>query len=242
MHRHFPVSRKGPALLLALGALLLGLGCSTMNTARPLEPGQHAVGLTAGGPLIGLFGIVLPLPNSTLEGRSGVMRLAGRPLDVNYGLQLTSLLFGDVGGHLGASYLLVPQRGYLPALSIADRQYLFSNHLDGRKPAELRGLWAVNQLEATVSYKLFSQLLYGGLVEYLDFSNPGLLMAPFAGVEFHPGLDWLGLQLEARYLVPWRNNRQATPQWVAPFDQGGMLVTAGVSVRFDLGAGPEVQP
>ena len=44
----------------------------------------------------------------------------------------------------------------------------------------------------------------------------------------------MGLQLEARYLVPWQNNIQATPSWIAPADQGGVLVSAGLVFRFDL--------
>ena len=39
-----------------LSAVVLGLGCTTMNTARPLEPGQHAVGLTLGGPVVAVAG------------------------------------------------------------------------------------------------------------------------------------------------------------------------------------------
>ena len=34
--------------------------------------------------------------------------------------------------------------------------------------------------------------------------------------------------------VPWINSEPASPQWVAPASQGGVLVTASVILRFDL--------
>ncbi len=37
-------------------------GCATMNGARPLEPGQHAVGVTLGGAVLEFAGAPLPLP------------------------------------------------------------------------------------------------------------------------------------------------------------------------------------
>jgi len=222
------------APLLLTAALLIGTGCSTMNTARPLEPGQHAVGATVGGPLLNLNGPIFPLPLANVEGRSGLTHLAGRPLDVNYGLHLTSLLFGDAGVHAGASYLLLQQQGLVPALSVASRLYFFTNVFDQRKPTTQQRFWALDQLEATISYELWDQLIYAGLVEYLDLELPSLFLAPFLGVEVTPGLDWLGLQLEGRYLVPWISSEPASPQWVAPANQGGVLVTASVILRFDL--------
>lgn len=223
----------------ALGGLLLALGCGTMNTARPLEVGQHAVGVTGGGPLIGLFGTTFPFPSLTLEGRTGLPRVLNRPLDLNYGLHLTPLIFGDLGAHLGASYLVLQQDNFWPALSVSSRLYAFSNAFDGRKPPESRAFWALDQLELTLSYSICDQLLYAGVAEYLDFGHPDLLLAPFVGVEVLPWLEWLRVQLEVRYYTPYRSNVEAMPDWVAPLDQGGLQITGGLSVRFDLGPSSE---
>ena len=68
------------------------------------------------------------LPNLTLEGRFGLPPLFERPLDINYGLHITSLAFGNFGLHAGTSWLALEEDSAIPAVSVGLRQYLFSNH------------------------------------------------------------------------------------------------------------------
>ena len=82
-------------------------GCSTLNTAKPLSPGEHEVAFTLGGPLTQVGGNYIPLPNSVIEGRSGLVNVGERPLDLNYGLYLTPIAFGQMGTHIG-SHFVVP--------------------------------------------------------------------------------------------------------------------------------------
>ncbi|HEY1101161.1 MAG TPA: hypothetical protein VGF99_19635, partial [Myxococcota bacterium] len=75
-------------------------GCVSFNSARPLAPGEHAVAVTAGGPLTTIPGVgVIPLPNVTVEGRHGVVE----HLDINYGVHLLPTIFGALGGHVGGT-------------------------------------------------------------------------------------------------------------------------------------------
>ena len=71
--------------------LLMCCACGTMNTARPLDKGQTAVGLTLGGPMVEFGGSFVPLPNAVVEGRTGMKPLNGKNWDINYGLNLTAL-------------------------------------------------------------------------------------------------------------------------------------------------------
>ena len=188
--------------LFVLGTLCCGLtlgGCSTLNTAKPLSPGQHEVAATLGGPLTLVFGNYIPLPNSVVEGRSGLINIADRPLDLNYGLYLTPIAFGQMGVHLGSSYLLWDQAERLPALSISNRVYFFHNYFDTAKPIYGRGMVLAHQIEATLSYEIGAFLTYGGLANYADLSDLDLMLTPFLGAELPTGLEGFKLQLEARY-------------------------------------------
>ncbi|MCB9742163.1 MAG: hypothetical protein H6741_18355 [Alphaproteobacteria bacterium] len=213
--------------------LLLALaGCAGMNSARPLEQGEHAVGLTFGGPMLEFAGAPIPMPNAILQGRHGLAPLAGRPTDLHYGLNLTAAAFGVAHVHVGAAHLLLPQRGGVPALSVADRVHFATNILDPRKDLELRGAWALNELELTASWAPRGQLVYVGLNDALDFAAPELLLTPFLGAAFDPGdPGGLGVQLEGRWYAASTLPRADVTHWVGP-GRGAIGATLGLSYRF----------
>lgn len=212
------------SLLLTLG---LFTACGVMNGARPMDQGHHAVGLTVGGPMLAAAGLVLPLPNATLEARTGLPPLLDRALDLNVGLNLTAIAFGQAGAHVGASWLLVDQKGLRPALSVTDRVYLYTNALDRTK--DQREWWGANQLELTGSYALNSHLVYFGMAEALDFRAPGLLVSPFAGVQLAPRSDRVRFQLEGRWYAVNRLPDAHNIDWVTA-GRGAIGVNAGVAV------------
>lgn len=230
-----PFRRRGSAIGLPvaalLAALLLGAGCTTVNSARPLEPGQHAVSATFGGPLANIPNIgPIPLPHMTVEGRHGLVQ----DLDINYGVHLLPFVFGVAGAHVGGTWLLKPQAEWVPAMAVGQRLFAFSNRLDGRKAEAARAEWLLSQSDLTASWLVYDQLLYGGATVYVPLLAPEASLAPFLGVEFRPFVDWARLQLEARYLAPYVNTQFGVVNWVAPASQGGILVNAGVSFVFDF--------
>lgn len=214
--------------------LMTGLltACGVMNGARPQAPGTHAVGLTVGGPMLAAAGLVLPLPNATLEGRSGLPRLLDREVDLNYGVNLTAIAFGQAGVHVGASWLLLDQQGWRPALSVSDRVYFYTNVLDRTKAT--REWWAATQIELTASYALGSHLLYFGAAEALDFRNPGLLLSPFVGLQAATKSDRVRFQLEGRWHAVNALPEAYNIDWISP-GRGAIGVNAGVAVT--LGGG-----
>jgi hypothetical protein len=206
--------------------LSLLMACGTMSGARPLDPGQHAVGATLGGAIIDVGPATIPLPNVVVEGRSGLQPVLGRPFDVNYGVNATGLAFGIVQVHGGVSWLVLDQNGWVPAVSASNRLYVFSNHVDRRK--DTHAWWFVDQLEVLASWDTRPALIYGGVAEYLDFRQPSLLLTPVLGAQFHLGERW-GIQLEGRHYAINRNKEPLnTMPWIT-WGPGSLGVTLGVS-------------
>jgi hypothetical protein len=221
------------ALAAAAAAVAVAVaGCGTFNAARPLAPGEHAVGATFGGPLVRL-GAPIPLPSLVLEGRHGLRPVAQRPFDVHYGLNATAAAFGLAQVHGGVGWQLTDQQGGLPAFTVADRFYLASSHLAaGRWAGADRALWALNQLDLLASWDRGRLLGYTGLSQLTDLRDPGLHLAPILGgqVGLGEGQTW-GLQLEARYFGVNRVPASTALPWVS-FGTGALGLTLGVQKRW----------
>jgi hypothetical protein len=234
-----PVPRFGLVVAGAVVTAGLGVGgCTTFSNARPLEPGQHALAVTAGGPLTNVPGIgQIPLPNVTVEGRSGV----AHHVDVNYGVHLLPALYGAPGAHLGATWQLFDQpEPVVPALSVGQRLFGFTNVVDSRRAS--KAFYGLSQTDLTASWEpLSEQLFYAGATAYVplndhfdgDDTTPGVVrFAPFVGAVVSPGLDWLQLNVEGRWLSPSTDQRFAVVDWIGPDDKGAWALSAGVSIVF----------
>ena len=204
-------------------------GCAGLNGARPLAPGQHELGVTFGGGMVMFAGAPIPLPNLIVEGRSGVAKLADRPLDLNYGLNLTALPFGILQMHLGASWLLAHPKGAVPAVSMSQRLWFATNApASGYKYEGAVGAWGAHQIEFTASWMLGNHLLYVALAQYTAFTNPQLTLTPALGATFDPGAPGgFKLQVETR----WYSINHTQPLQPFTFVPDGMG-SLGVSVAF----------
>ena len=220
---------------LLLGLALLLAGCGTLTSARPLSPGEHVVGVTVGGPLVDAGFAKTPLPMALVQGRSGVALLADRPLDVDYGLNITGLPFGVLALHGGASYLLADQAGARPALAVTERVFFLDNHLDLRKDAALRASHLVSQTELIGSWDTARALLYLGVGQYTDAREPHLLLTPSVGVSAHLGARW-ALQVEYRHFAINQRRVMANPAWLSLTPTGASGLSLSASRR--LGGSP----
>ena len=210
--------------------VLFSMGCGALNTARPLDKGEHRVGVTGGGAVLTSLGKPIPLPNLIIEGQSGLSPLQNRPLDVNYGINATAGAFGILGLHAGTSYLLVEQQGLRPTLSVMDRVHFYNNWLDSTKDASVRKGFLLNQIDLTASWTVSKHLGYVGLANYIDIADPELTLAPFAGIQINTGRN-LFLQMEGRYLAA---NRQPDVVDVtfATLGYGALSVTGSIGFTF----------
>ena len=168
-------------------AVLLA-GCSTLSGARPLEPGQHEVGVNLGGPLF-QFGAPIPLPNLIVAGRSGIATVADRPVDLGYGLNVTGLPFGLVALHGDLGWLIVEQNGGVPAITVRNKLFVTTNLVATDKATDLapRGLWAADEIDLIASWKVGGSLLYGSVGQVFDLTQPQLLLVPGIGADIDFG-------------------------------------------------------
>ncbi len=220
------IKLRGVVLVMVL---LVTTGCATFPTARPLEPGAHEIGVTLGGPVLNFSGAPLPIPNINLQARHGLFKRWDRPFDITYGLNLIALPFGLLQGHVGVSYLLIPQRGAAPALDIATKQFFATNApgLPNKPNATAEG-WTANQLDLYFSWEIQRQLIYAGVTQYTDFGSPNLTLTPslgvvldtspktYGGLMFHFDFRW--------YALPQINNFDAVtwiPEAAGAFGFGG---------------------
>lgn len=210
--------------------LLTLLACGTLTSARPLDPGQHVVGATFGGPAVDVGPATLPLPSLVLEGRSGVARPLDRPLEVQYGLNLTAVAFGMAQVHVGGAWLLLPQHGWIPAVALGTRLYAVDNHLDTSKVPEARAFYALDQVEILASWDGRRALGYLGLAQYTDLFDPSLLLTPVVGGQLHLGERW-DVQVELRHYAINQRSLHSAFDWLTwgPGALGGNLA---VSRRF----------
>ena len=197
-----------------------------MNAARPLEPGQHAVGATFGGPVLDAGFVTTPMPSLNVEGRSGVTSFMDRPVELNYGLNVTGIAFGLGSAHIGGAWLAMEQDGARPALALVDRVHLTSNVFDTTK--DTKDVMAIMQLEALASWDTKPALLYVGAAQYLQLSNPMLTLTPVVGTELHLGQKW-GLQVEFRHYAITQNKEPLNTVTWKTWGPGAYGVTVGVN-------------
>jgi hypothetical protein len=185
-----------------------------------------------GGTLVPL-GAPVPLPNVVAEAKHGLVRIADRPLDLHYGLNVTGLPFGVVQGHVGNSFLLVHQNRGWPALSFTKRLFVATNAAGApyRVSPRVQG-WALDQLELTASWQPGGKhLVYVGVAEYLDWGNPELLLTPSVGAQIDPGEPGGFLvQPELRWFAINQRPQAGNVDWVGP--TGALALSVGLATRF----------
>lgn len=212
-------------------------GCGTLNTARPLAPNEHRMGITGGGVVLTQLGPPIPLPNMVIEGQSGFKAIGNHNWDINYGLNATALAFGTIGTHLGSSILLKEANGLRPALSMTERMHFYNNWLDSTKAKEVRKGYLLNEIELTASWNLNQHLGYVGMANYTDTADPEMTLAPFIGTQININQPWYQngfLQLEMRYLAI---NRQPDIVDVSFLggNYGALSVTGSIGKSFGKG-------
>lgn len=214
-------------IVIPAGLIFTATACMTTQTARPLAPDQQQVSLALGGPVVDVTNVAkMPLPNLTLEYRRGLQP----NLDAHVGTHLLPMVFGAIGFHGGATWLFSPQQGKLPALSLTERIFFFSNEPDQRKATDVRGLWALNELELNTSWLRGKTLYYLAMTNHFDPALPNLMLSPAAGVDF--ALGPLRICPEIRWFMPHKDNSKAVLHWQAPADQGAIGLGLSIGRRF----------
>ena len=115
-------------------------------------------------------------------------------------------------------------------LLLGERLYLFSNHLDGRKPAESQSFWLNNEITLTAVWKKGNWSHFLSLIDHFDFALPGLVLSPAMGTEYRVG-SWRFFG-EARWFGAGLSNAKAVLAWYGVNDLGALGFGLGFSRHF----------
>jgi hypothetical protein len=149
-------------LLFLTGFLFITGACAPARFVEPLDKGQWSAGGNLGGPLIEYPPAVIPLPFVAAEVGYGV----DTNLTVHGGLNVTSLLFGNLHLDAGITYKFLNQKKYIPNLSVSPSfQMVFDVYDKAGK------FWPVLDLNAYWNYGKRRNYFYTGINNYFELSS-----------------------------------------------------------------------
>lgn len=202
-------------------SLLALAGCGTVATVRPLEPGERSLSFSVGGPVAAIPGVAdMPVPYSVLRYRWGVMDR----LEAHVGVHTTMMAFGTLGLEAGLSYLLINQKGALPAVCAGINPTVWVN------PFNEGAAFFAPQAEMVLSWCLHPRFFfYTGGQTFLQLEKPYLPWAVLVGAEIRLGQS-LGFTLEGKWYAPLEDSDWRVVNYpLSPADQGALGVVLGVS-------------
>ncbi|MFO7676466.1 MAG: hypothetical protein R6X12_09150 [bacterium] len=205
------------SVLAAPLALAFVVGCGTMTAVRPLRAGESAAALSLGGPVARVAGFDIPLPYVTARYRYG----ASDRLGLSAGWHVTPAVLGVASFDAAMSYVLLDQRGFLPAAGVAVG---VTAHIEPAGPSRL-----FPNLDLAAAWRYGGRFTsYLGIQSMYQLSRePYAAFAPLVGqaVEF----GRFGLGVEAKWYAPTENTEPRQVEYRIPIAGKG-------AVGFVLGA------
>ena len=211
--------------------LIIFLGsCAPTRFVKPLAKKQQAVNLSLGGPLISLNNISVPVPFLSAT--------YGYGLDSNLtgfaGLNLTSVLYGNLQAELGITKGLIKPHGNLPGVSITPVANIIY-----RKNA---GIKIFPQLDANAwwEFNRHRNILYAGISNWFELSGTKAsgvsqkdhwLITPMVGHTFLRKKSEFTIEL--KIIAPQLNNDKVAVDYKTPFGiHGAFGIYFGYTRKF----------
>ncbi len=211
--------RPGLSRLLPVLGVWLLTGCASVTHVRPVPRGALVAEASAGGPFALVSGIPVPLPLTSVGATYGVLDR----LSVHGHVQPSSLMFGALGGDVGATGLLLEEQGARPALAASGQV----NVLTDFRTAS----WWSADASLTASWLLGERWMpYVTATGQMDFLNRLFHVAPGVGAQVR--LDRWTLQAEARLYAPTRRSDIAAVPYVGVAGHGAFGLVLGAGYRF----------
>lgn len=204
--------------------------CSTVRVVKPLAKGETELGVSLGGPVIGLGSVVLPVPMTSLNVAHGFTDR----LTAFSGLNTTSLLFRVVQLDLGVGYGLLKQNGFRPGVVALGTANIVFDGWEGNArfypQVDLHTYWDVKKGKGT---------LYSGFSNWFELSNRQInsteqnnFWAPniYIGTKLNgKKVNW---HIETRYIAPNYKNDYTVVDWKGIGDKGAFGLYFGVTKTF----------
>lgn len=210
-----------PHFLSILIAVALGTGCAHTHQVRPLGKGNAAVHASVGGPMVGVFDIVLPVPIFSAGGSYGVTD----NLEVLGHFDMTAAAFGSVHYDMGlAWHPIVNEYGVKPTLTLGGGAHVL---------AARESVLVAPTLNFVSAWRLARRhMIYIGVDTFLPIREQVRFVAgPLLGAELRLGKR-VGLALEAKYFAPWYDTNPNPPEWFSPGGFGYISALLGANVYF----------
>lgn len=209
-----------PRAWLVLCAVGLLSGCGHVSPIRPVPKGELQLQATLGGP-IASWGIPFPSPHLSAGASYGLTDW----LDASAHLHLSTLVAGVGGIDVGASALVLDDRGAVPAITLSGRAYGFT---------DLEGVAGFLEGTGTVSWRLLEKRLwpYAACTVFAQVNDAPLIAPAVGALYWFDGFHRMGLQLEAQWIQPGLSTGHQAVPWVGIAGQGALSVV--MSVRFML--------
>lgn len=216
----FDISPSSLILTIAL-ALVASSGCAHSHQVRPLGKGNASANASLGGPMVGVFDIVLPVPIVSLGGAYGVTD----SLEVLGHVDATAAAFGSFHYDMGlAWHPIISNSGLKPTLTLGGGSHVLVTS-DDVIVAPTMNFFAAWRLARR-------HLLYLGVDAALPMREQTRFIAgPVLGFELRAGKR-LGLSLESKYLSPWYDTNPYPPEWASPGGFGQISVLLGTNIYF----------
>lgn len=166
--------------------------CNTMRVVKPIEKGETQIGFDLGGPVVN--GALLPLV--------GAHYAKGHSEKLSYfaGFQGTTMGFLTLQNDFGLTYLLNPQKNFIPGISVSP----VLNTLIGFRDGSFR---LYPELSASAFWEIKKQhLLYFGTTNWFDISygesefNRGRLLHPALQAGYQVNIKRFNVRAECKWL------------------------------------------
>lgn len=142
--------------------VLLFISCAQTRFVEPLKKGDISVGGNFGGPVIEYGSAAIPLPFFDAEVGYGL----DSNITIHGGLNLTSLVFGNIHIDAGATYKLLNQNKYIPNVSVTPAfNFVFDLYDHGAK------FWPMLDANAYWNYGQRRNYFYTGFSNYFELSK-----------------------------------------------------------------------
>lgn len=222
------VAMKYFSLFLPLA--LFVFACAPSRFVRPLPKGQHAISVSAGGPLVELGNLVMPIPFSSVTYGYGYTNKT----TFFAGLHSTALLFGVVQTDLGLVYQLSEQKLGIPAFTVTPVMNLALDTWEGHFKA-----WPEVDANAFWHYNHNRNFLYAGIGNWFELAGRRAheqrqkvhwVYYPQVGHTFTR--DKWNYTLELKYIAPGRSNDNLVAEYKGIAGRGAIGTYLSITRKF----------
>lgn len=223
--------RKNYSIITIIIFALILSSCNAVRVVEPLKKGQSQISANVGGPLFYLTdNLVIPMPLSSISYAKGISEKTTGFASIH----TTSLMFGNIQSDFGLCRNVIPQKAYIPGVSLST----IINFMWNMQNSVVR---AFPQIEANAYWHIKNSpnICYLGYGSWFDltstraFNEPQshhTLMMLQAGYRINrPKWTYFA---EMKWIQPSENNQKIVVDYVGIQHKGALGIYLGIGKNF----------